>query len=112
MTDKLKEEIEKLQNNAASELVMSWYLARLANTILIACYSLDKDNVSLAKEWLFGAMEMWPEVDIFEDLKGSNGNADDLQAWFDKGMEGEKNQSQYLKIIREQYPEIEKLRTA
>lgn len=110
MNNKLREEIEKIQNNAAGELVNSWYLARLANTILIACYSLERGNIKLAEEWLFGAMEMWTEVDIFEDLKGSNGSAEDLQAWFDKGMEGEKSQSQFLQIIHEQYPEIEKLR--
>ncbi|NIA73991.1 hypothetical protein HBA43_15540 [Providencia rettgeri] len=108
MNNKLQEEIEKIQNRAAGELVNSWYLARLANTILIACYSLDKGNIRLAKEWLSGAMEMWPDVDIFEDLKDSNGSAEDLQAWFDKGMEGELNHSQALKIIHKEYPELQR----
>lgn len=108
MNNKLKEEIEKIQNRAAGELVLSWYLARLANTILIACYSLDKGNDRLAKEWLFGAMEMWTEVDIFEDLNDSNGSAEDLQAWFDKGMEGELNHGQALKIIYKEYPELQR----
>ncbi|CAB5650606.1 hypothetical protein AB6H26_11140 [Providencia hangzhouensis] len=109
MNNKLQEEIEKVQDRAAGELVSSWYLARLANTILIACYSLDKGNIRLAKEWLFGAMEMWPDVDIYEDLKDSNGNAEDLQAWFDKGMEGELNHSQALNIIRKEYPELQRV---
>lgn len=109
MNNKIQEEIEKIQNRAAGELVNSWYLARLANTILIACYSLDKGNIRLAKEWLFGAMEMWSDVDIFEDLKDSNGNAEDLQAWFDKGMEGELNHSQALNIICKEYPELQRV---
>lgn len=109
MNNKLQEEIEEIQDRAAGELVNSWYLARLANTILIACYSLDKGNIRLAKEWLFGAMEMWPDVDIYEDLKDSNGSDEDLQAWFDKGMEGELSHSQALSVIRKEYPELQRI---
>ncbi|MGG4662973.1 hypothetical protein [Providencia vermicola] len=110
MNNKLKEEIRKIQNSAANEIVISWYLNRLAITISIACYAIDKDNIAEAKEWLFNAHGMWGYANIFEDLKNSNGSAEDLQAWFDKGMEGAKDHKQALAIIKNEYPEIEKIK--
>nr|WP_282559014.1 hypothetical protein [Providencia heimbachae] len=80
----------------------------MAITISIACYTIDKNNIAEAKEWLFNANGMWSDVDIFEDLKDSNGSAEDLQAWFDKEMKGELNHNQALSIIRKEYPELQR----
>lgn len=73
---------------------------------------MDKDNIAEAKEWLFNANGMWSDVDIFEDLKDSNVSAEDLQAWFDKRIEREKDHRQAMTIIHDLFPEIEKLRNS
>ena len=112
MTDKLKEEINALQGRAAMANIDECIMVRLSLTIQAASYLIDKGKPEEAKDWLFGALEWGTDTNIFDDLKDSDGNSEDIQVWFDKRMEGEISLDEAFKLIRSRYPEIEKLRTA
>ncbi|EPL8343363.1 TPA: hypothetical protein ACKRIR_002260 [Proteus mirabilis] len=51
----------------------------------------------------------WIDSEFYEEMKSNTG---DINAWFNKQMEGAVSTERALKITRELYPEIEKLRTA
>ncbi|MEQ4713923.1 hypothetical protein ABN057_16580 [Providencia alcalifaciens] len=112
MTSKLKTEIKGIMDRAAMGNATVCILNRFTNTVQIAAFLISKGKVKEATDWLYGALEWDSEVDIFGDLKGSDGNSEDIQAWFDKQMEGEISFAEAIELIRKHYPELEKLRTA
>lgn len=112
MTSKLKEEINAIQGRAAMANIDVCIMVRLSLTIQIASFLIEKGKTIEAKGWLLGALEWGTDVNIFDDLDDSDGNSEDIQAWFDKRMEGEISLDEAFKLIRSRYPEIEKLRTA
>lgn len=52
------------------------------------------------------------EPSIFDDLKDSDGNKKDIDSWVSKQLDGEICFEQSVDLIRNKFPEIEKLRTA
>lgn len=112
ITDILKEEINGIMDRAAMGNATVCILNRFANTVQIAAFLISKGKVKEATDWLYGALEWDSEVDIFGDLKDSDGNSEDIQTWFDKQMEGEISFAEAIELIRKHYTELEKLRTA
>ncbi len=110
--DKLKEEISSIMDRAAMGNATVCILNRFANTVQIAAFLISKGKVKEATDWLYGALEWDSEVDIFGDLKDSDGNSEDIQTWFDKQIEGEISFAEAIELIRKHYTELEKLRTA
>ncbi|MCX2588173.1 MULTISPECIES: hypothetical protein [Proteus] len=112
MTNKLKEEINAIQGRAAMANIDACIMVRLSLTIQIASFLIEKGKTIEAKDWLLGALEWGADVNIFDDLDDSDGSSEDIQAWFDKRMEGEISFAEAIELIRKHYTELEKLRTA
>lgn len=108
MSDKLKEEINALQQEVAQGQVYEWELHRLNLLLLVAEHYLSEDNPKEAHLWVQSIFQ-WIDSEFHEEMKN---NAGDINAWFNKQMEGAVSTEKALKVTRELYPEIEKLRTA
>lgn len=108
MTDKLKEEINALQQEVARGHVYEWELHRLNLLLLVIEHYLSEDNSKEAHLWAQSIFQ-WIDSEFYEEMKSNTG---DINAWFNKQMEGAVSTEQALKITRKLYPEIEKLRTA
>ncbi|HHR6455420.1 TPA: hypothetical protein ACS772_000857 [Providencia alcalifaciens] len=112
MTDKLKEEINALQGRAAMVSLDSYIITKLLSYMQISAYLISKGEINEARGWLCMATDNDPDFNIFDDLKNSDGNPEDINAWINKQLEGEIGDDESLELIRKQFPELEKLRTA
>ena len=112
MTSKLKTEINAIQGRAAVVKIDSQIMEKLLAYIQIAAYLISKGHIDRAESWLQIAMDSDDELTIFDDLKDSNGNHGDIELWINKRLEGEIRFDESVTLIREQFPELEKLRTA
>lgn len=112
MKSKLKVEINELQIRATQGYVSECIMIKLLSFIQVASYLMGKGEIHKAEAWMQGALEYDPDVIISEDLKGCDGNDKDIQAWLENRLKGDSAMFEVLPQIREQYHEIEKLRTA
>ncbi|MDM3563008.1 hypothetical protein O9361_05185 [Proteus vulgaris] len=108
MTDEIKAEINALQQEVARGHVYSWELHRLNLLLLVVEHYLSENNPKEAYLWAQSIFQ-WIDSGFHDEMKKNTG---DINAWFNKQMEGSVSTEQALKITRELYPEIEKLRTA
>ncbi|MEY0031034.1 hypothetical protein AB7W76_20775 [Providencia rettgeri] len=107
MTDEIKAEINSLQQEVARGHVYSWELHRLNLLLLVVEHYLSENNPKEAHLWAQSIFQ-WIDSEFHDEMKK---NTSDINAWFNKQMEGAVSTEQALKITRELYPEIEKLRT-
>ena len=112
MTDKLKKEINALQGRAAMVSLDGYIITKLLCYMQISDYLISKGEINEARSWLCMATDNDPDFNIFDDLKDSDGNPEDINAWINKQLEGEIGDDESLELIRNKFPEIEKLRTA
>lgn len=108
MIDKLKAEINSIQKEAALGHVFSWEVHRLNLLLLVVEHYLSEDNLEQAHTWIQSIFQ-WIEPEFHNEMKKNTG---DINAWFNTQMDGVVSTEQALRITRELYPEIEKLRTA
>lgn len=112
MTSKLKEEISSIMDRAAMVSLDGYIITKLLCYMQISAYLISKGEINEARSWLCMATDNDPDFNIFDDLKNSDGNSEDINDWINKQLEGEIGDDESLELIRKHYPELEKLRTA
>ncbi|WP_311746756.1 hypothetical protein [Proteus penneri] len=112
MTDKLKEEINAIQGRAAAVKIDSQIMNRFSTYIQVSAFLISKGEIDRAESWLHIALDSGMEPSIFDDLKDSDGNKKDIDSWVSKQLNGEICFEKSVDLIRNKFPEIEKLRTA